>query len=1146
MTKKPLAVFFVTAFSWLPLYAADLAKPSQGVEPAKLLSREEYDEQAKLRINTFNLPEGVTAELFADGSQTQNPTAICFDEKGRLYIAEVHRWRHGVEDIRNEQRLLLQDMAIQSSADRLAMYQSDALSRPVSFYTEYSDRIVVLEDSDKDGRADYSQAWADDFDEILDGPGIGLMSDGAGSILYTNIPHLWKLSDSNGDGKADKRESLQDGFGIRMSISGHDMHGLAMGPDGRIYWSIGDRGSSITTKEGRHYHRPTEGSVFRCEPDGSNLEEVYRGLRNPQELAFDKYGNLFTCDNNADAGDKGRLVYLMEGGDSGWSFGHQALLNFRDQLNLRTPDFQHPGLAKIPLNRWMTEGIWDLNHPERPAYCLPPIDHVSWGPSGMVYNYGATALPEKYADHFWVCNFGGAKADLEAFTVAPSGAGFQVSHKEIFMGGVGNTDVEFGPDGKMYLSCFNNNGWMKQDTGNVYTIFEEKAATSPKVKDTFELLTGDFSSFDSKKLGSLLLHPDMRVRQKAQFALVRKNDSSALISATKQENQIARLHGVWGLGQLGRKGGPLDEIVSLLGDADAEVRAQAVKVLADSRNPEFGEALTSLLDDESARVKGFAAIGVGKCSHPQAIPKLLEVLAENDNQDPFLRHGCVQGLWYLNEREKILKQVKHESAAVRLGVLLTLRKLLDPRASYFLADEDKFVRDEAVRAIHDLDLVTALPALAESISSYTKEDDKKMLPKDHRDWMIQLRLVNANFRLGGEEQAKHLVHYAANSHLPEILREQALKALLEWKSPTPADPVTGLLREIDPASRADISSQIKEALPAVFTNVSGELLSVATDLAMEYEVLVPEELLVSQIKNTDANLNARLGSIKGLASQNPKKLEPLWEELFSSQSPEIRSQAVESLLQIDSKAGVEKALSFARSENLRDRQSAYRLLATSESPEAVELFTQKLKDIENEPNGSLLDLVEAAEQRTEEGIQKLLADYQAGIDASNLMEVYQGSLAGGNVESGRNLFMTHAAGQCAKCHKVEKAGGAAGPDLTLIGKRSDSRYILESLIDPSAVVVPGYGLTMLSLKNGETLGGTLMKEDKSSLTLKLPDPENPEKQVQREINLDEIATRQPPISAMPPMVGLVSKSELRDMVAYLASLKGGKKEKKGH
>ena len=94
------------------------------------------------------------------------------------------------------------------------------------------------------------------------------------------------------------------------------MHGLTWGPDGRLYWSIGDRGYNVHTPEGN-----TCSIDIRCGVRWSgwiNLEVFHTGLRNPQEIAFDDYGTLFTGDNNSDGGDRARLVHVAEGGQTGW------------------------------------------------------------------------------------------------------------------------------------------------------------------------------------------------------------------------------------------------------------------------------------------------------------------------------------------------------------------------------------------------------------------------------------------------------------------------------------------------------------------------------------------------------------------------------------------------------------------------------------------------------------------------------------------------------------------------------------------------------------------------------------------------------------------------------------------------------------
>lgn len=129
-----------------------------------------------------------------------------------------------------------------------------------------------------------------------------------------------------------------------------------------------------------------------------------------------------------------------------------------------------------------------------------------------------------------------------------------------------------------------------------------------------QLIHADFASKNDAQLLVLLAHPDRRIRQKAQFALCDRNAASVLLAATKNLDQrLARLHGIWGLGILGRKDSKAtDELIALLGDDDAEVRGNAAKVLGDCRRSTARPALLPLLSDPNSRVRFEAAIALGR------------------------------------------------------------------------------------------------------------------------------------------------------------------------------------------------------------------------------------------------------------------------------------------------------------------------------------------------------------------------------------------------------------------------------------------------------------------------------------------------------------------------------------------------------
>lgn len=288
----------------------------------------------------------------------------------------------------------------------------------------------LLEDGDGDGRADRATVFAAGFNGLLDGHAAGVLARDD-DVFLACIPALWRLRDADGDGVADERTPLHVGFGVREGLRGHDLHGLVLGPDGRLYFSLGDRGFHLPGPDGP-LTDPETGAVFRCEPDGSGLEVVATGLRNPQGLAFDDAGNLFTVDNNGDFGDRARLVQVVPGGDSGWR------MTFFD-----LPD-------RGPFGR---EGLWHLPHEGQPAWIVPPLAHLADGPAGLDF-YPGTGLPPHFAGRFLLADFcwSPATSSIRSFRLRPAGAAFAAVDEEQTFRHVLATDVKFGPDGAVWVA----------------------------------------------------------------------------------------------------------------------------------------------------------------------------------------------------------------------------------------------------------------------------------------------------------------------------------------------------------------------------------------------------------------------------------------------------------------------------------------------------------------------------------------------------------------------------------------------------------------------------------------------------------------------------------------------------------------------
>lgn len=1055
-------------------------------------------DEAERSIVRFKVPAGMKAELFAAEPMLANPVAFCFDERGRVFVAETFRQQRGVEDNRFHSGWLLDDLKAQTVDDRLQYFKKH-LKDDVKKYTLEHDRIRLLEDADGDGRADKATVFADGFNAIEDGTGAGVLAF-EGKVFYTCIPKLWQLTDDNDDGQSDKRVALYDGFGVRVAFRGHDMHGLIVGPDGRVYFSIGDRGYNVKTPNGRLVN-PDQGAVFRCNLDGSDLEVFATGLRNPQELAFDDFGNLFTGDNNSDGGDRARWTYIVEGSDSGWRMYYQY------------PQDRGP---------WNREKLWYPAHPGQAAYIVPPIINIADGPSGLAY-YPGTGLDEKYRGHFFLADFRGSPANsgIRSFAMIPKGASFELVDSQEYIWSILATDVDFGFDGGLYVLDWVD-GWENPMKGRLYRFRDEQHGTTPVVAEVARLMKEGFAKRSPEELVLLLSHPDYRIRQRAQFALVNQNAVAELTSVAKTNPlPFARAHALWGLGQLARvKPETLKDVLDLADDSNPEVRAQLARICGDAKATSTESMLVKLCKDSDLRVRSLAAIALGKLKAKSAVNALFEVLAENADKDPTLRHAAVMGLVGSADAATLRDARKRSSPAERMGAVLALRRLGDPGLADFLSDSESLVVLEAARAIHDVPVAAAMPALAKLIGQPGLSDP------------LLRRVLNANYRGGTAENARGVVAVAANPTVEEAVRLEAVAELLEWNTPGPLDRVINDYRPLE-ARQVDMAAVVRPSLASMFAG-SRKIRELAAKLAGQYGVRDVEPFLLDIAKDAVNIGSERVAALNALESLKSPQLNSLVDTLLKDADASVRSEARRLLVGIDPTRAVKLLAETKDSDSIPEKQAAIKVLASMKRDDADAVLTswQEKLAARQVSDAIQLDLLEAAQSRGTKPMLALVDRFNAGRKADDHLNQYREALQGGTATRGADVFFGRVEVSCRRCHKIDGNGGDVGPDLSRIGLDKNREYLLEAIVDPNRQIAKGFETAILQMEDGQVHAGIIKSDEGGKVTLQKPDASL--------VILDKakIEDRAVGKSGMPDdLIKKMSKSDIRDLVEYLSTLK---------
>jgi len=1071
-----------------------------------------------------------------------SPTAITLGNDGTLLVAETHRFRFGIEDDRNHLYWYLDDLAAATTADRVALHRKWDARKPVRDLTERSEVIRRLDQEGPDGAFARGRVFSDGYNDLLDGTAAGILA-WDDTVYFACIPKIWMLRDGGPDGREAARAVVQDGFGVRISLSGHDLNGFVLGPDGRIWGTLGDRGFNGVTQEGTKVDLRNQGAVFRMEPDGTGLEFVHTGLRNPKEIAFDELGHAVSVDNNSDQGDSARVVHIVDGADSGWEMEHQAMHTFHREI----------GLEQRPASRWMNEKLWHLPNADQPAYLLPPVAHLSSGPSGLAHHPGAGFLADE-AGRFLICDYRGAAAGsgIWSFRLEPAGAGLRLADHRQLLWGVAATDVEYDWKGRLVVSDFVG-GWESHPKGRILTLVAKEPHQPKAAAEVADLIRDGFSKRPPDELARLLAHPDQRVRLRAQVELTRRPGAAErLAAATRSANRLERLHGVWGLGILARRGAailpgeawdnrpsplaPEPEraaaarlLLPLLKDADADIRAQAVRALGESPLRAEAIGLGSLLADTSPRVRLQAALAAARLADPSVLPQVTQLIRANADRDPTLRHAGAFALERLALSPEAMDRLASDpSASVRLAACVALRRRSDPSVARFLADPDPRVADEAIRAIGDRSLDSVRSQAAALLDNLGR-----------REWnpFILRRLVHGAFRAGGEPNARRLLAAAANPSVPIEVRAEALRLAALWTQPHPVDQLTGHWAPLPARDAAEIRGPLAETLSSLLkgdASLVRPTLALAQSLQVDVAAL-PAEILLDLAANRALAGATRAKALELWLARNPADLAAVAHRLAKDADDAVAMVAIGQLALLNPAEGLAELAAATRAPSAIRRQGAWKALARLDAPGVERLFADALADLAKSGGVSpvALELMDAAAARKEPAVAKSLADLNAALAAAGPLGKWMPALEGGDAANGLALFQALPAGQCLRCHKASDAahaaGGEAGPNLAGIAKRADPRELLESVVLPGAKVAPGHGVVSLTLADGASLAGTLLGEHGDHVDIDVAGN-------RWRVSRKDIRSMTPPVSGMPPMDLLLKPAEVRDLVAWLATL----------
>lgn len=997
-------------------------------------------------VANLDIYPGLEATLFASEPMLSNPTNIDIDDRGRVWACDVVNYR---EHARNDQR-------------------------------PEGDRILILEDSDGDGIADSSKVFYQgrDVDAAL---GIVVLGN---RVIVTAAPNVIVFTDEDGDDLPDRKEYLFTDSGAPQND--HSTHSLSFGPDGSLYWNMGNGGWYVHDKDGslaiddaghpvldrnfvrRLHENPRQaraefvndlagrsspyqgGMAFRCDLDGTGMEVLGHNFRNNYEVAVDSLGGVWQSDNDNDGSYACRLNYILEYGNYG----------YRDELTGAGNQIERTGQHdEVPHRHW---------HQNDPGVVPNLLITGAGSPTGVT-SYEGRLLPSEFWDQILATDAG--PGVLRGIVSEKDGAGYSARMVDILKGErdkwVRPVDVAVAPDGSVFVSDWYDPviGWNRQEDLSRGRIFRIAPAGHAYRPPRHEYST-PVSSAEALK------SPSYAVRFRAWQALDRSRADAEPVLADLFRHGVEPRHRARALWLLARhhQAGP-DYIAEALADANEDIRVVGIRA-ARRRGMNMLPILASAVSDPSPQVRRECAIAMRNESPQDAAALWARLAEQHEAGDRWYLEALgigADGKWdsclasWLARvgpnwdspagRDVVWRSRAAVTPDYLARVLSGPEAAGDPAARYLRAFDFQADSDSKRRNLRQLAFGRTADGAPREF--FVASEALLRLPTLDLEADASARTsVNELLRRGEStaQFARLVQRYGLSKHYPSLVEVAARHK----------DGPVGV-------------AAVRTLLDAGEGEVILEFVRAGTDLAAS---------AVEAVGNTRLDASVPLLSSVLLDARLP---------------PRVRDRAVRSLAGFTQ--GIEAMVELARNGEFPADLADVAGASITRSMH-VRFRSEAAKHFPVPPMKNRQPLPQMTE-----------------------LLVYVG-----NPERGAEVFDT---ATCSDCHVVNGVGTNFGPELSKIGDKLSKAGLYESILDPTAGVSPDFGLVHLALGTGEEVSGFVLDESGDSMTLRM------EGGIVSAFPKDQIVGRRTStVSAMPDdLQEQMSVDDLVDLVEYLSRLR---------